>query len=230
MISARDLRSLYIRWMSEVATNVWMRGVRAYFTASQQRSISARPTRLRPQIDGAPSSVPTWRATARVASKSSSDEMGNPASMTSTLRRASCRAISSFSIVFMETRAAGWPPGGLVSKRRPQPMPPPGLSAYPPFALRRARHRRAADDEPPQRPGQGIAGEQHEQEQLVVRRNDHDRQHDHEQRSHRPAPSEVDLLEAPVAERRDHHQRHDVAADGDGDFQFLRHLAAVQVA
>ena len=125
MISARDLRSLYIRWMSEVATNVWMRGVRAYFTASQQRSISARPTRLRPQIDGAPSSVPTWRATARVASKSSSDEMGNPASMTSTLRRASCRAISSFSILFMENPGACSPSRSVVSKMMTRSMTPP---------------------------------------------------------------------------------------------------------
>src|SRR5262245_2973101 len=61
-----------------------------------------------------------------------------------------------------------------------------------------------------------------------MRGDDHDRQHHHEQRPYRPAPSEIDLLEAPVAERRHHQQRHDVAADGDGDFQFPRHFAAVQ--
>jgi len=75
--------------MSEVATNVWMRGFRAYFTASQQRSMSPRPTRDRPQMDGALSSVPTCLATSRVASKSSSEEIGNPASITSTWSRAS---------------------------------------------------------------------------------------------------------------------------------------------
>ena len=41
-----------LRWMSEVATKVWMRGFLACFTASQHRSMSPRPTRLSPQIDG----------------------------------------------------------------------------------------------------------------------------------------------------------------------------------
>jgi len=70
--------------MSDVATNVWIRGFRACFTASQQRSMSASPTRESPQIVGAFSSVPTCLATSRVASKSSSEEIGKPASMTST--------------------------------------------------------------------------------------------------------------------------------------------------
>jgi hypothetical protein len=111
--------------MSEVATKVWMRGRRAYLTASHARSMSASPTRLSPQIAGAPSSVPTCRATSRVASKSSSEEMGNPASMTSTLSRASCRAISSFSIVFIEKPGACSPSRNVVSKMITRSMAPP---------------------------------------------------------------------------------------------------------
>ena len=65
---------------------------------------------------GAPSRVPTCRATSRVASKSSSEEMGKPASMTSTLRRASWRAISSFSMVFIEKPGACSPSRSVVSK------------------------------------------------------------------------------------------------------------------
>ena len=102
--------------MSDVATKVWIRGRRAYFTASQQRSMSMSPTRESPQMIGEPSRVPTWRATSRVASKSSSEEMGNPASMTSTFSRASCRAISSFSVVFMENPGACSPSRSEVSK------------------------------------------------------------------------------------------------------------------
>ena len=102
--------------MSEVATKVWMRGRRAYFTASQHRSMSMSPTRESPQMTGEPSRVPTCFATSRVASKSSSDEIGKPASMTSTFRRASCRAISSFSPVFMEKPGACSPSRSVVSK------------------------------------------------------------------------------------------------------------------
>src|SRR5438874_7080151 len=93
-----------------------MRGLVAYFTASQQRSMSPRPTRDSPQIDGPFASVPTCRATSRVASKSSSEEMGKPASMTSTFSRASCRAISSFSIVFIENPGDCSPSRSVVSK------------------------------------------------------------------------------------------------------------------
>ena len=108
-----------------MATKVWMRGLRAYLTASQQRSMSASPTRESPQIEGAFSSVPTCRATSRVASKSSSEEMGKPASMTSTWRRASCRAISSFSIVFIENPGACSPSRSVVSKMMTRSMCPP---------------------------------------------------------------------------------------------------------
>jgi len=99
-----------------VATKVWMRERFAYLTASHARSMSASPTRLSPQMMGAPSRVPTCLATSRTASKSSSEEMGKPASMTSTLRRASCRAISSFSCVFMENPGACSPSRSDVSK------------------------------------------------------------------------------------------------------------------
>ena len=126
--SARLLRSLYLRWMSEVATKVWMRGRRAYFTASQHRSMSMSPTRLSPQMIGAPSSAPTCRATSRVASKSSSEEIGKPASITSTFRRASCRAISSFSPVFIEKPGACSPSRSVVSKMITRSMSDPPLA------------------------------------------------------------------------------------------------------
>src|SRR5687767_11786047 len=199
MISARDLRSLYMRWMSDVATNVWMRERRAYFTASQQRSMSPSPTRDRPQMIGAPSSVPTCLATSRVASKSSSEEIGNPASMTSTLSRASWRAISSFSIVFMENPGDCSPSRSVVSKMITRSMvwllcsevACTGLPQVAWFemlggcARRLSRPRRrygTADEQSAHRTGRGVSKEDQEHEQLVIGGDDHDAEDDDEQR------------------------------------------------
>src|SRR4051812_11463983 len=58
----------------------------------------------------------TSRAIARTASKSPGEAIGNPASMTSTPRRASCCAISSFSVVFSEMPGDCSPSRSVVSK------------------------------------------------------------------------------------------------------------------
>src|SRR5688572_109755 len=199
--------------MSEVATKVWMRGLRAYFTASQQRSMSARPTRLRPQMEGAPSSVPTCCATWRVASKSSSDEMGKPASMTSTFSRASWRAISSFSMVFIEKPGACSPSRNVVSKMITRSMLSPSRVF---LAGLERRHRRASDDEPAHRARERVAGEDEKKKNVVLRGNDHHRQHHHEEGLAGAPPRKRDFLEAPIAERRHHGEREQVRAHGDG--------------
>src|SRR5262245_44552329 len=194
--------------MSEVATNVWMRGFLAYLTASQQRSMSARPTRERPQMDGAFSSVPTCRATWRVASKSSSDEIGKPASITSTRRRASWRAISSFSIVFMENPGACSPSRSVVSKMMTRSIRPLRRLLARQFDRRRRRDG-MTEDQPVERALHGEAVEEHEQEEVVLGGHDHDGQENDQQRLHRSPADEVDFLEAPVAERRHHQERQD---------------------
>ena len=58
----------------------------------------------------------TWRAIACTASKSPGEAIGKPASITSTPRRASCCAISSFSPVFSEMPGLCSPSRRVVSK------------------------------------------------------------------------------------------------------------------
>src|SRR5919106_1520138 len=215
--------------MSEVATKVWMRGRRAYRTASQQRSMSPNPTRLSPQMMGAWSSAPTWRATSRVASKSSSEEIGNPASMTSTFSRASWRAISSFSMVFMENPGACSPSRSVVSKMMTRSIETSSLGRF--LAGRRLGRGGgggAADDEAADRTRERVTAEDQEQEDLVHGRHDHAGQHHRQQRLDRPAPGEVDLLERPVAERGDHQQRQQIGRHGDRDADGASRLVALQ--
>src|SRR5581483_11306569 len=89
-----------------------MRGWAASFTASQQASTSLGTARARPAI-----AVPrTSLAMSFTASKSPGDEAGNPASMKSTRRRSSCRAISSLSSAFSETPGDCSPSRSVVSK------------------------------------------------------------------------------------------------------------------
>src|SRR3990170_3388674 len=230
--STRVLRSLYFRWMSDVATKVWMRERAAYLTASQQRSMSASPTRLRPQMMGDPSRVPTWRATSRVASKSSSEEMGKPASMTSTLSRASCRAISSFSMVFIEKPGACSPSLNVVSNMMTRSMIPStcsvprgspvgtralALLALFPLGIA-ARHAfRLPNPQAARGPGQDVEPEQGEEEELVVRGDDEHPEHDQQQDPQPMAPGEIHLLEAPVAEGGDHQHGHDIRGGADGE-------------
>src|ERR1700744_4987976 len=74
--------------------------------------MSATWVRARPAMIG-PSTV---RAMAWTASKSPGEVIGNPASMTSTPRRASCWAISSFSCVLSEMPGDCSPSRSVVSK------------------------------------------------------------------------------------------------------------------
>ncbi len=99
-------------WMSDVETNVWMRGRSESLTAFHAASMSALLARASPAITG----PCTSRAIASTASKSPGEAIGKPASMTSTCRRASCWAISSFSVVFSEMPGDCSPSRSVVSK------------------------------------------------------------------------------------------------------------------
>ena len=63
----------------------WMRGLCAWRTASQQRSMSASTPRASPAIV----TFLTWRAIRETASKSPGEVIGKPASMMSTPSRSS---------------------------------------------------------------------------------------------------------------------------------------------
>ena len=91
---------------------VWIRGRSESLIAFQAASMSALWVRARPQITG-PSTV---RAIASTASKSPGEVIGKPASITSTPRRASCWAISTFSCVFSEIPGDCSPSRSVVSK------------------------------------------------------------------------------------------------------------------
>ena len=106
--SSRSIRSLYVMWMSLVAMKVWMRGRSASRTASAAAATSRSLARAR----AATVTPETSSATARVPSMSPGEEIGKPASMTSTPRRASCWPISTFS------RVLRWIPGDCSPSRR----------------------------------------------------------------------------------------------------------------
>ena len=91
---------------------VWMRGWRACFTASQQRSISGSWARARPQI----TLFLDCFAISDTAAKSPSEAMGNPASITSTPISSSMAAISSFSAWDMVAPGDCSPSRSVVSK------------------------------------------------------------------------------------------------------------------
>ena len=99
-------------WCSEVDTKVWMSGRSANIRASQAQSISLRSVRDRAQMIG----PLTFLAMAFTASKSEGLETGNPASMASTSRRASCSAISTFSLWLRLMPGACSPSRSVVSK------------------------------------------------------------------------------------------------------------------
>ena len=106
--------SMCSMWLGLVEMNTWIRARSASRTASQQRSTSARWVRESPAMTG-PFTV---RAMAPTASKSPSLDTGNPASMMSTPRRASCSAISSFSATSREMPGDCSPSRSVVSKIR----------------------------------------------------------------------------------------------------------------
>src|SRR6516162_1610412 len=117
------------------------------------------------------------------------------ASMTSTCSRASCRAISSFSMVFIEKPDACSPSRRVVSKTMTRSIR--RLRRF--LAGQPGRRRvRPPDEHAPHRPRERVAGEEREEEDLVLGGHDHDGQDDDQERLHRPAPHEIDLLEAPV--------------------------------
>ena len=99
-------------WMSLVEMNVWMRGRSESLTAFQAASTSCAFARASPQMTG----PCTSRAMACTASKSPGEEIGKPASITSTPSRASWCAISSFSCLFSEIPGDCSPSRRVVSK------------------------------------------------------------------------------------------------------------------
>jgi hypothetical protein len=111
-ISSRVERIWCSMCRSLVPTNVWMRGLPDHFTASHARSMSALSMRARPATVG-PATSEAMRDT---DSKSPSEVIGNPASMTSTLRRASWWATSTFSSTESEMPGDCSPSLRVVSK------------------------------------------------------------------------------------------------------------------
>ena len=101
-------------WMSLVEMKVWMRGRSESLIAFQAASMSWKPVRASPQMTG----PCTSRAMASTASKSPGEAIGNPASMMSTPRRASCCAISTFSCLLSEMPGDCSPSRRVVSKIR----------------------------------------------------------------------------------------------------------------
>ena len=93
---------------------VWMRGRFAWRTASQQRSMSAKLARARPQITALSASL----AISLTASKSPSEAMGKPASMMSTPISSRRVAICSFSCRVIVAPGDCSPSRSVVSKIR----------------------------------------------------------------------------------------------------------------
>ena len=93
---------------------VWMRGRRAWRTASHARSMSGIWARAKPQITAFCEAL----AMSLTAAKSPSDAMGKPASMMSTPISSSIAAISSFSAWDMVAPGDCSPSRRVVSKIR----------------------------------------------------------------------------------------------------------------
>src|SRR6186997_3272914 len=140
------MRSLCLRWMSLVAMKTCRCGLCATLMASIARCGSPSLQRARAATA---MSCGVSSAIRRTASKSPGEAAGKPASMTSTLRRASWRATSSFSAAVRPAPGACSPSRRVVSKIRSLPAGTPSpkrgvmasnvMSALP--AGRRARDR-----------------------------------------------------------------------------------------
>src|SRR6266516_7865327 len=104
--------SLCCRWMSEVAMKMWILGRFAFSTARMARSTSCSRVRASERTIG----FTTAAATRRTDSKSPSEEAAKPASITSTPRCSSWRAIASFSSTFMVAPGDCSPSRRVVSK------------------------------------------------------------------------------------------------------------------
>ena len=104
--------SLYCMCRGLVAMKVWMRPRSACLTAAPARSISPRVARARPAMV----EFLIVLAISETASKSPSEAMGKPASMTSTPMSSSTLAMRSFSSRFMDAPGDCSPSRKVVSK------------------------------------------------------------------------------------------------------------------
>ena len=109
---SRVIFSLYSMWMSLVARKTWIRGCFADLTAFQAASMSPLVQRARLATVQL---VTTWEI-ASTLRKSSGEAMAKPASITSTPRASSWRAMSSFSARFMLQPGDCSPSRSVVSK------------------------------------------------------------------------------------------------------------------
>ena len=118
-----DIRSIESMWMSLVEMNTCSRGDADGLMASHAASTSPSFARQSAAI----TEPLTTSAMRRTASSSPGDDAGNPASMMSTPRRASCSAISSFSPPSARCPAPARRRGGWCRRtvRRQAPEPPP---------------------------------------------------------------------------------------------------------
>ena len=112
--SSGVIRSLCFMCSGLVAMKVWMRGRAAGRTASPARSMSARAERDRPQT----MESRTRLAISLTASKSPFEEIGKPASITSTPISSSTSAMRIFSSRFMAAPGDCSPSRKVVSKIR----------------------------------------------------------------------------------------------------------------
>jgi hypothetical protein len=106
------LRIWCSRWIGEVDTNVCMRGCRACFTASAQRRMSPGMARASPAM----TAFFVCLAISVTASKSPSEAIGKPASITSTPISSSSAATCSFSSNVMVAPGDCSPSRNVVSK------------------------------------------------------------------------------------------------------------------
>src|ERR1035437_3749543 len=116
--------------MSLLAMKTWRCGLSATRRASTARCGSPSLQRARP----ATATPLVSRAMVWTASNSPGELAGNPASITSTLRRTSCRATSIFSATVRPAPGACSPSRSVVSKMRTDPGATPRLCTGPPVA------------------------------------------------------------------------------------------------
>ena len=113
MASSSPMRSLSCRCDFDTPMPVWMRGRAAPASAAAAVSMSLGTARDSPHTTVASPTSAEMRCT---LSKSPGLEIGKPASMTSTPKRTSWRAISSFSSVFIDAPGDCSPSRSVVSK------------------------------------------------------------------------------------------------------------------
>src|SRR5438128_1393034 len=175
--------SLCFRWMSEVAMKMWIPGRFAFSTARMARSTSCSRVRASERTIG----FTTAAATRRTDSKSPSEEAAKPASITSTPRCSSWRALAALSGLVKHDRAHGR-----------------GLRAG--GGLQRASGQTAHQGH--ERPGERIAPDAEEEHHLGRPHGQVDEDDQPEQDRERMAVMEADLLERVVPDLAHHEPRH----------------------